>query len=91
MAIRKKKAPPKEVVTEPVSAPEQVCCIPVQRDALYAFLTWLSVSPNRVYSIGGAAENQRAFAALSRFCEENNLPALSEDWEDKFKYPTHFI
>jgi hypothetical protein len=88
----KKKDKTKEIVTPKIVTPKAVPVVKDRStDALYAFITWLSVSPNRVYRIGGSEESRRVTAALSRFCTENNLPSLSEDWENKFKYPTHFI
>jgi hypothetical protein len=82
----------KKTTTKKTTAPPVVEAPPKPvTDAIYAFVTWLTTSPNRVYRVGGSEESQRVFAALSRFCTENNLPPCSEGWEDKFKYPTHFV
>lgn len=60
-------------------------------DYIYGFIFWLSESPNRVYKIGGAESQTHHHTALARFCEENNLPQLSDDWQDKVKKPDHFF
>ena len=60
-------------------------------DYIYGFIFWLSESPNRVYKIGGAETQAHHHTALAKFCEENNLPQLSDDWQDKIKKPDHFF
>lgn len=62
-----------------------------ETDILYGFIDWLSTCPNRVYEIGGANPQGHIHTALAVFCKENNLPELSDDWQDKIKKPDHFF
>lgn len=58
-------------------------------DVLYGFVQWLSECPNRLYEIGQANPQGHIHKALAVFCEENKLPQLSDNWQDKTKKPSH--
>jgi hypothetical protein len=92
--MAKKKATKKAAAVLSPPEPEPIRSVTPRvssTDALYAFVAWLDTSPNRVYTVGGAKDSGSIMGALGRFCTENELPPRSEDWQDKCKYPTHFI
>ncbi len=60
-------------------------------DYIYGFIFWLSECPNRVFEIGQAKQHGDIHKALAMYCEENELPQLSDDWQDKIKKPDHFF
>jgi len=58
-------------------------------DILYGFVFWLSECPNRVYEIGRAVLQGHIHKELAKFCKENDLPPLSDDWQEKTKKPDY--
>lgn len=60
-------------------------------DVLYGFVFWLSECPNRVFEIGAANPQGHIHEALAKFCEENNLPPLTDNWQEKTKKPSHYF
>ena len=58
-------------------------------DVLYAFVSWLEGATNRIYKLGGAEPSLDMEAAMTKFCEANNLPPLSDGFEKKFVKPEH--
>lgn len=79
-------------MTESTETPESIeTPEPTVTDFLYGFVFWLAECPNRVYRIGQADNrpNAHIHTALAKFCEENDLPQLSDKWQEKTKKPSH--
>ena len=64
---------------------------PTITDVLYGFVFWLAECPSRTYEIGKAVPHGHIHMALARFCKENNLPELSDNWQAKTKKPSHIF